>query len=91
MVLPDLRRQGLPISAIARRTGRDRETARKYLRQGLAAPASGPRPPRPPRPEPYEGYRRERVEEPVGPRALDPLRFIEGNCPAGGRSPTPSG
>ena len=31
-VIHELRHQGLPISAIARETGRDRKTVRKYLK-----------------------------------------------------------
>lgn len=41
----ELRRQGLGISAIARQTGLDRKTVRKYLKQGLEAPVYGPRDP----------------------------------------------
>jgi transposase len=37
----DLHRQGLSISAIARRTGRDPKTIRKYVARGLERPASG--------------------------------------------------
>lgn len=39
----DLKRQGLGISAIARQTGLDRKTVRKYLDRGLEAPVYGPR------------------------------------------------
>jgi transposase len=42
MVL-DLHREGLSVSAIARRTGLDRKTIRKYIEQGLKAPVYGPR------------------------------------------------
>ena len=35
----DLHRQGLSISAIARRTGRDPKTIRKYIARGLEPPA----------------------------------------------------
>jgi len=31
----DLARQGLSVSAIARRTGHDRKTVRKYLERGM--------------------------------------------------------
>ena len=40
----DLHHQGLSISAIARRTGRDPKTIRKYIARGLEPPAYGPRP-----------------------------------------------
>ena len=49
VMLQELKREGLSISAIARRTGMDRKTVRKLLDRGLAAPAYSPR-------EPYEGY-----------------------------------
>ena len=35
----DLARQGLTVSAIARRTGHDRKTIRKYVERGLEPPA----------------------------------------------------
>ena len=47
VVIHDLHRQGLGISAIARQTGLDRKTVRKYLKQGLQTPRHGPRQPRP--------------------------------------------
>lgn len=61
-VIPELHQQGLSISAIARHTGLDRKTVRKYLRQGLQAPRYGPRAPRPQLLDPYRAYLRERVE-----------------------------
>lgn len=39
----ELKRQGLGVSAIARQTGLDRKTVRKYLERGLEAPVYGPR------------------------------------------------
>ena len=47
VMLQELKREGLSISAIARRTGLDRKTVRKLLDRGLAAPAYSPREPRP--------------------------------------------
>ena len=35
VVILDLQRQGLSVSAIARRTGLDRKTVRRYLERGL--------------------------------------------------------
>ena len=61
VMIHDLHRQGLGISAIARQTGLDRKTVRKYLKQGLQTPRYGPRQPRPRLLDPYEGYLRERV------------------------------
>jgi transposase len=51
VMILDLHRQGLGVSAIARRVGIDRKTVRKY----------GPRKPRPRRLEPFEAYLRQRV------------------------------
>ncbi len=42
----ELKRQGLGVSAIARQTGLDRKTVRKYLERGLEAPVYGPREPK---------------------------------------------
>ncbi len=39
----DLHRQGLSVTAIARRTGRDPKTVRKYIERGLELPVYGPR------------------------------------------------
>ena len=62
IVILDLHRQGLSISAIARRTGRDPKTIRKYIARGLEPPAYGPRQAgRPGKLAPYLEYLRERV------------------------------
>lgn len=61
-MIHDLRRQGLSISAIARQTGLDRKTVRKYLDRGLKDPVYGPRAARPRLLEPFEAYLSERVE-----------------------------
>ena len=61
VVILDLHRQGLSVSAIARRTGLDRKTVRKYVESGLEPPAYGPRQPRPTKVSPFEPYLRERV------------------------------
>ena len=60
-MIHDLQRQGLSVSAIARRVGVDRKTVRKYLERDLAAPAYGPREPRPSKVEPFSDYLRQRV------------------------------
>jgi transposase len=58
----DLHRQGLSITAIARRTGRDPKTIRKYIERGLEPPVYGPRQVgRPNKIAPYLDYLRERV------------------------------
>jgi transposase len=61
VLIQDLKRQGLGVSAIARQTGLDRKTVRKYLARGLEAPAYKPRAPRARIVEPFEGYLRERL------------------------------
>ena len=57
----DLHRQGLSVSAIARRTGLDRKTVRKYVERGLEPPVYGPRQPRGTLLDPFSRYLRERV------------------------------
>ncbi|MEH6721866.1 MAG: IS21 family transposase, partial [Aurantimonas endophytica] len=61
MMILDLHRQGLSISAIARQTGADRKTVRKYIERGLEAPVYGPRKPRHTVIDPFTAYLRERV------------------------------
>ncbi len=60
-MIHDLKRQGLSVAVIARKTGFDRKTIRKYLDRGLEAPVYGPRQTRPRRLEAYEDYLRERI------------------------------
>ena len=62
VMILDLHRQGLSVSAIALELGIDRKTVRKYLTRGLEAPVYGPRQPRPRRIDPFVPYLRERVE-----------------------------
>jgi transposase len=62
MMILDLHRQGLSVTAIARRSGRDPKTVRKYIERGLEPPAYGPRQVgRPSKLAPYLDYLRERV------------------------------
>ena len=61
IMILDLHRQGLSVSAIARRTGLDRKTVRKYIESGLEPPVYKPRQPRPTKVRPFEPYLRERV------------------------------
>jgi transposase len=62
IVILDLHRQGLSISAIARRTGRDAKTVRKYIERGLEPPAYSARQAgRPSKLAPFLDYLRQRV------------------------------
>src|ERR1700760_1957019 len=57
----ELHRQGVSISAIARRVGLDRKTVRRYIGQGLEPPTYGPRQPRISQLRAFEPYLRERL------------------------------
>jgi hypothetical protein len=57
----ELHRQGVSISAIARRVELDRKTVRRYIAQGLEPPAYGPRTPRVTQLRAFEPYLRERL------------------------------
>jgi transposase len=46
MMILELHRQGLTVSAIARQLGIDRKTVRRYIARGLEPPTYGPRPAR---------------------------------------------
>lgn len=61
VMILDLHRQGLSVSAIAKATGADRKTVRKYIERGLEAPVYGPRKPRQAVVDPFTAYLRERV------------------------------
>ncbi len=61
VMILDLHRQGLSVSAIARQCCLSRKTVRRYIERGLEPPAYGPRQPRPMLLDPFSGYLRERV------------------------------
>ncbi len=61
VVILDLHRQGLSVSAIARQTGLDRKTVRRYIERGLEPPAYQARPAGPTKVTPFQTYLRERV------------------------------
>jgi transposase len=62
MMILELHRQGISITAIARRTGRDPKTVRKYVERGIEAPVYGPRSVgRPSKLAPFMEFLRERV------------------------------
>ena len=56
VLIHDLKRQGLSVSAIARKLGMDRKTVRKHLEVGIAPPAYSPRAAQPRLIEPFEDY-----------------------------------
>ncbi|MHB0708093.1 IS21 family transposase [Roseomonas mucosa] len=62
VMILDLARQGLSVSAIAHRTGHDRKTIRKYIERGLEPPAYKPRDPGPSLTGPFEAFLRERID-----------------------------
>ncbi len=79
VLIHDLKRQGLTVSAIARKVGLDRKTVRRHLARGMELPAYGPRPPRPRQLAPYEDYLRERIAawpELTGKRLLREIREL---------------
>src|SRR3954467_11627057 len=80
MMILDLYRQGLSVSAIARQLGVDRKTVRKYIACGLEPPTYGPRQPRPRRLDAFTTYLRERTTAYPGPPA--PRLGREHNEPA---------
>ena len=79
VLIHDLKRQGLTVSAIARRVGLDRKTVRRHLEHGMEPPVYGPRAPRPRQLTPYEDYLRERIAawpELTGRRLLREVREL---------------
>src|SRR5271155_623734 len=62
VMILDLHRQGLSVSAIARQVGVDRKTVRTYIAKGLEPPAYKKRPPAPSLVDRFEPYLRERLE-----------------------------
>jgi transposase len=77
VLIHDLKRQGLSVSAIARQVGLDRKTVRRHLARGLEPPAYGPRAPRPTLIAPFEDYLATRVAaypELSGKRLLREIR-----------------
>ncbi len=85
-VIHELHLEGLSISEIAKRTGKDRKTVRKYINRGLVQPVYGPRQPRPQLLDPYRDYLRDRIELFPGLRATRLLREIQALGYRGGYS-----
>jgi len=79
VLIQDLHKQGLSLSAIARKVGCDRKTVRKYLERGLDMPVYGPRAPRDRLIDPFEGFLRDRVlafPDLSGARLLREIRAV---------------
>jgi transposase len=79
VMILELHREGLSVSAIARQLEVDRKTVRKYIERGLQAPCYGPREPRPTVVAAFEAYLRERiaaVPELTGSRLLREIREL---------------
>ena len=86
IMIVELHRQGLSVSAIAERTGHDRKTVRKYIRKGLVAPAYQPRPPRSRLLAPFTGYLRDRLAAWPELSGMRLLREIREQGYTGGKS-----
>ncbi|MET0558915.1 MAG: IS21 family transposase [Solirubrobacterales bacterium] len=76
IMILDLHRQGMKVTAIARQLGIDRKTVRKYIARGLEPPAYGPRQPRPRPIDTHVEYLRARLEAYPGLTARRLLREI---------------
>src|ERR1700733_10101063 len=61
IMILELHRQGLSVSAIARQLGIDRKTVRVYIARGLEPPAYKSRSPRPAIIDPFKAYLGERL------------------------------
>src|ERR1700748_266393 len=61
VMILELHRQGISISAIARQVGLDRKTVRRYIAQGLEPPTYGPRQSRISQLHAFEPYLRQRL------------------------------
>ena len=77
VMILDLHRQGLSVSAIARQAGVDRKTVRRTIERGLEPPAYGPRQPRPTLLAPFSSYLRERVRSYPGLTGARLLRELK--------------
>jgi len=82
----DLHRQGLKVAVIARQTGIDRKTVRKYIARGLEMPTYGPRQPRDCLLDPWVNYLKARLEAYPGLSAQRLLREISERGYAGSYS-----
>ena len=84
MMILELHRQGLKVSAIARQLGIDRKTVRRYISRGLEPPTYGPRPPRQRSTDCFLPYVRERLAAFPGLTAVRLWRELRERGYAGG-------
>ena len=84
VMILDLHRQGLSVSAIARQCGIDRKTIRKYIEKGLEAPVYPVRTPRATVIDPFTTYLTERVRAFPGLTAQRLFRDIKDRGYEGG-------
>jgi transposase len=84
VMILDLHRQGLTISAIAREVGIDRKTVRRCIARGLDPPVYGPRKPRQRLIDPFLPYLRERATAYPALTGRRLWRELRERCYAGG-------
>jgi transposase len=84
MMILELHRQGLKVSAIARQLGIDRKTVRRYIARGLEPPTYGPRPHQQKSTDPFLPYLRERLAAFPGLTAVRLWRELRDRGYAGG-------
>ena len=84
VMILELHRQGLKISAIARQLGMDRKTVRRYIERGLEPPSYGPRPRQQKSTDPFLPYLRERLAAYPGLTAVRLWRELRDRGYAGG-------
>ena len=86
IMILELHRQGLTVSAIARQAGLDRKTVRKYIDAGVQAPRYGPRAPRVRVIDRFTDYVTQRVQQYPGLSIERLLREIRNMGYPGGRT-----
>jgi len=86
MMILELHRQGLTVSAIARQTGLDRKTVRRYIAAGVEMPQYGPRALRVCVMDAFASYVTERVQQYPGLSERRLLREIQELGYSGGRT-----
>src|SRR6202040_2459977 len=86
VMILDLHRQGLSVSAIARHLGIDRKTVRSAIAKGLEPPKYKTRPPRARVTDPFEPYLKERLAAYPGLTAMRLWREVKERGYAGGYS-----